>query len=143
MTHKKTTKILLGASLLLFVLGLVFAFSEEVGLCQYNEISCINLYSEGLAQPLILGMLALVITLIALLFIRQEVFKAWSKFALVAIPLAVIWIALTPVQSGSGAIAGLGIAETRESVTWIASIAFFAISLLIILVKSLKIKNTR
>jgi len=142
MTHKKTIKILLSVSLLLFVLGLVFAFSEEVGLCQYNEISCVNLYSEGLAQPLILGMLAVAITLIILLFIRQEVFKTWSRFAIVAIPLAVIWIALTPVQSSSGGTFGLGIAETRESVTWIASIAFLVISLIIILFKSSRAKKT-
>ena len=87
-------------------------------------------------------MIILVPLVILLLFLRQEVFKTWSKFAMVAIPLAVIWIALTPVQSGSSAIAGLGIAEDRESVTWIVSILFLVISLIIIAVKSYKLRKT-
>src|SRR3989344_1851685 len=139
-------KLSLAVFAVLTLIGLLFSSAQVIislGFCEsINDVSCLS-NILGVGQPVLLLGFSIVLVNFVLLFLNQAIFKSWSRFAMVAIPLAVIWIALTPVQSGSSAIAGLGVADTRESVTWIASIAFFAISLLIILVKSLKIKNTR
>ena len=130
---------------LLALIGVSIAqFTDPVllGICPTNASTCIFEFTETYTQPLGLISLSLIFISIVLLFLWPEVFKTWSRFAMVAIPLAVIWIALTPVQSSSGSIAGLGIGDDRESVTWFVSIFFLAVSFIIIAVKSYKLRKT-
>ena len=130
-------------SVILLIMGIGIVFPDKIGICNAENWDCILKFPIfELGRPLIIGSFFLVFISIVTLFLRQEVFKTWSKFAMVAIPLGAILIALTPVQSSSGAIAGLGIGEDRESVTWIASIVFLVISLLIVAIKSYKLRKT-
>src|SRR3989344_3578725 len=119
--RNKNAKYLLIASVVLIVIGYFIFNPQYLGSCEPNQNGyCRIELSRSLGEPLVLASLVgLFPVSLILMFIKEEVFKTWSKFAMVAIPLAVIWIALTPVQSSSGAIAGIGIAEDRESVTWI------------------------
>ena len=120
----------------------VFGYCPEgEGYIFGSESRCFNHLGDSIGQPLLMLSLSLMIITFILLFLRPEIFKTWSKFAMVAIPLGAILIALTPVQSSSGVIAGLGIGEDRESVTWAVSILFLLISLTIIVIKSIKLRK--
>ncbi len=140
MKNKKAFNIIL-LSLFGLVVSTIFSYPDKLSICSVSDSVCIYKITENFTQPVGMLSITLLICGISLLFLRPEVFKTWSKFAMAAIPLAVIWIALTPVQSSSGGTFGIGIAETRESVTWIASILFLVISLIIIAVKSYKLRH--
>src|SRR3989344_3083564 len=136
MNQKRLIKKLVLLFVTIVVVGGVLAFPEEIGLCEYNHISCVNLYSESLAQPLVIFGLSILMSLVVLLVSSDMASITWRKFAIWGIPLGAILITLTPV-SNYGA-CGIGIPNIdREIVTWIVSIAFLLISLIIIATKSL------
>ena len=113
------------------VIGLKLCISE-------TDTGCLAHIIEGVGQPLFLGFACIFLISISFFFLRQEVFKTWSRFALLAIPLGAILITLTPTQ-GNGSFATPTI--DREIITWFVSILFLLISLLIIAVKSYKLRN--
>lgn len=122
----------------IFISGLFFAFPEKNGLCGQSTFDCIELFSEKLAQPLVLMSLSLFITSIFLFFTKPEVFKTWSKFALVAIPLLALWIINTPVSCGGGYI---NMCFDKESASLFSGVGFFVISLMLIVYKSFKLRT--
>ena len=136
MNQKRLIKKLVLLFVTIVVVGGVLAFPEEIGLCEYNQISCVNLYTESLAQPLVIFGLSILMSLVVLLVSSDMASITWRKFAIWGIPLGAILITLTPVSNyGAG---GIGIPNIdREIVTWIVSIAFLLISLIIIATKSL------
>ena len=133
MNPKKNIVISLVVSIVLILVGYYLTNPEMFGLCTPNELGyCATPYNRSIGQPLVLGMISVSLSLLVLLF-RQEAFQAWKKFAVWAIPLGVVPIALTPVQSGGA----IGIPSIdREIATWLVSGAFLLISLVIIFRKS-------
>ena len=136
MNSKKKPVLLLVITILLILVGYYLTSPESFGLCSANELGyCTTPYNRSLGQPLVLGLSSLVPVLLILMFLRQEAFTAWKKFAIWAIPAGAILIALTPVQSGGG---GIGLPSIdREIATWIVSIVFLVVSFVIILRKQL------
>ena len=71
-----------------------------------------------------------------LYFTRETTYKAWRKFALVALPILILGIYATP-QNGSSGFIGIGL-EDRESFTMFGSAVFIVISYILIIYKSIK-----
>ena len=136
--NKSATKLLVGSAIA-FIVGWALTSVEfiiSLGLClSQTDTSCVSRIIEGVGQPIFMGSITVIILAIILLFSRQEAFTSWKKFAIWAIPLGAILIALTPVSDGGAG--GIGIPNIdREIVTWIVSLAFLLISIVIILHKS-------
>ena len=123
------------------LVGLFIASPEMFGRCD-AEIAefgyCDAPLAESVGQPIIMFSISILILFCILSFLRPEVFKSWSKFALFGLPIGIILIAITSPQ-GSGSFATPDI--DREIITWFVSILFLAISLIIIIVKSLKLRR--
>lgn len=130
----KKNKLVLMASVIIFVTSIFLGNAQGFGFCDDNSLDCIEMFSESLAQPLFLGSMSIIIVSFILIFLKPEIFKIWSKFALFAIPLLAIFIITTPVRCS----AALGMCLNKELASWLSSIVFLIISLVIIIYKSLK-----
>ncbi|MFA5830248.1 MAG: hypothetical protein WC878_00285 [Candidatus Paceibacterota bacterium] len=77
-----------------------------------------------------------------LLFLKEESFQLWQNFAVVWIPLSLLLIVISPAQSdcffGSGFICN---GFDREGMIWFTAGIFFIVSLIIIAVKSWKLRG--
>lgn len=98
MQSNKTRAYGLFASLFLFLLGLIFTSSVELGICIANETvtdaQCIN-YFERVGDPMLYGGLALSIVF-ALLLLAPSTFGVWKRFAVWFIPLATLLFIFYP-----------------------------------------------
>ena len=135
MSHKKKITFIIIFSIFVFIIGFILTEPVAMGICDSNaRFSCIRPLSD-IGQPLAMGPISLFLISLILLFFSREVFDAWKKFAVVYIPLAIIWLALTPTSCSSL------VCPDREMVTWYTSIGFFLISLGIIIYKKIKISG--
>jgi len=74
-----------------------------------------------------------------LLFTKEAIFNAWKKFGVWYIPLAAVLIFLAP--SGSGGNFGYSMSIDREGATIFLSAIFIIVSLIIIILKSIKLRK--
>ena len=126
--------ILLLASLLLSATGYIFTNSIQFNLCGQNQYSCRDLYNN-IGDPLLLGMLAIAIIFLTLLFLPKA-WTAWRKFAIWYVPLATLLFIFYP-EPGSGDL----LSPYPETVLkWVSGI-YVAISLVIIAKATLKNKK--
>ena len=139
MSYKKQILILLTVFIVIFIVGFELASPRDIGLCAKNDSVCNYEFGASYGLPIWFLSLAIILTLIVLLFSPERAYHAWKKFALVSIPLGAIWIATTPVSCGGGF--GLSLCFNKEAITWLTSGLFLGISLIIILVSSLRKKN--
>lgn len=76
-----------------------------------------------------------------LLFLREEIFRSWQKFAIIWVPISILLIARAPAQRdcffGGPFCYGLD----REGMIWFTAGIFFIVSLIIIAVKSWKLRG--
>lgn len=97
---------------------------------------------EKYIEPLFWSFLPLLAISLILLFLRREVFIAWAKFAAVAFPLMLAILLYTynntPTTGGFG-LAGL-ISDEMLATAFLPAL-FLIISLVIIIVKSQKLKS--
>lgn len=128
MSYKKIITLLSFISLAGILLGIfVFCQPDQSGICMGKYYSS--------AFSVWGGSSAIFIVSILLFFVREEVFNSWKTFAYWWIPLSVLLILAAPSQGG-----GL-ISIDRELVTWWMAGLFFLLSLLIIAVKSYKLRG--
>lgn len=143
MSHKRILLTLLVVSLLLVLTGYFVIYPEKIGLCNHQDDACIFGYPVfSLGKPLFFGMPFVSTVLLLLIFMRVEIYKAWRKFAIFGLPIVIILTALIPVRCESG-LGPLGPCLTREVGAVTLGIIFLAISLLIIGIKSLKLRKTQ
>lgn len=83
--------------------------------------------------------IALFVVLSILLFVRQETFLSWRKFAKYYLPVATLMIIFAPDGHGGGF--GLLYGQDSESTSMFAAILFLIISLLIIIVKTIALRR--
>src|SRR3989338_1856108 len=74
----------------------------KLGLCDYAESTCTYYFHEGVTVPIVLGLTSLFLTMILMLFVREETFKSWRKFAYFAIPISIIFLWLAPTTTPGG-----------------------------------------
>jgi hypothetical protein len=139
MEYNKTLNFALVFFVLNFFIGILFAIPEKIGLCGQGDVSCIYKISEGFAQPLILGSFFLGITFLVLRFLPKRVFNLWLKFAVWYVPLAALWIIITPASGGGWA----GLAPDKEGVIWLLGGIYLAVSFCLIAYKTLRLKFSR
>jgi|APHig6443717497_1056834.scaffolds.fasta_scaffold253420_1 hypothetical protein len=96
---------------------------------------CTKIIGGDVGMPLFLFSIALFFIFFIFLFIKEEIFNYWKKFAKIFLPVAIILIVITPTQYGGF----VGI--DKEMVTWILSVLFFIISIGIIIYQSIKLKK--
>lgn len=126
---------LLIISVLLLLLGFVFLYPEKFGFCAVDDRDCIYPNAFNFGEPLIFTMPAIILLSVILFFTKPEVFKAWSKFAMLVIPLLALLIIFTPVQCGGGYV---GLCLDKEMASIFSGVGFFIVSLVLIIYKSLK-----
>ena len=126
-------------------LALVFANPNYFKICRqpyvWDDVAgCLDDYTEGAAQSLFSFSVMTIFISLILLFLREEVFRAWFKFARIYIPLALIFIFLSALSPGGGSW-GVSNNFDAEAATWFFSGLFLLISLILIARKSWKLKN--
>ena len=139
MSYRKEILLLMSAMIIFFGIGLFFGFSEEVGICQHDDVTCYGFYGEVVAQPLVFFSTAIFLVCAILLITKEKVYRSWKKFAIFAIPISITLFFLSPTDLSGGW--GLGGDISKEIVVWGESILFIAISLVIIIVKSFRHKT--
>ena len=133
----KKTSVLL--ALLGTVIGYVIIYPEQIGICVLigNPTCYYNSPIFTIGEPLFNFSVVMLITTFVVYFIRDEIFQLWLRFARWWIPLSVLIIAITPTTGHDWALGG----PTREIMSWMMGGLFFFISLLIIAVKSWKLRG--
>ena len=96
---------------------------------------------EGIVLSLVFFPAPIFLLSIIFLFLREEVFRSWFKFARIYIPLALIFIFLSAWSPGGGSW-GVSNNFDGEAATWFFSGLFLLISLILIFYKSRKLKKT-
>ncbi len=139
MNYKKQIILVFFVGILLSILGIfsdpaVFGFNSTVyRILQSNPlISLSGLLFFSLAFPLI-------ITSILLFFFREEIFTAWCKFAVFAFPIMVILLLYFFNNEPTYGLDLFG--QDEELMSVILPVLFVGISLLIIGIKSWKLKK--
>jgi len=138
MSYRKKITILFLSSIAGFVAGLILTAPEHVGLCGEYKYSCQDVLG-AIGQPVGLLSLSLIIISIILFFTKEQVFKIWKRFAVWFLPIILFFILITP--AGCGGLLGAGCLFDKEIATMTFSGLFFIISLLIITIKSISLRN--
>lgn len=114
-------------------LGIVTGISY---LCHPDE----NLICRGEHQlfslPVWLISASVFVSSFILLFLRAEIFKSWLIFSAWFLPLSILFIFLAPEYSNA-----FDIVPDKEITTMLMSAIFFLISLIIVAVKSWKLRG--
>jgi hypothetical protein len=141
MNYKK--HILIG--IILTLIGVVYASQSidtllKLKLCKYIYYDAGGYIATCFAYTIsqILGPLSLsfFIILFPLYFLREEVYLAWRKFALWYLPIAAILLFIARPSGG-----GMSLGFDRESLTFHFSAYFALISILIMFIKSIKLRG--
>lgn len=90
---------------------------------------------DNIGVPLILFSITSVIILLTLLFLREQIFYAWSKFSIIFLPLAIIFVAVAPEYRD------VFFTLDKEAYTLSLATIFLVVSLLIIAIKSFKLRG--
>ncbi len=131
MNYKKTLGIIVLTSLAIFLSTIFVCYSSWGDICR-------PITNESIALFLILLPISLFLTSLILLFTREEVFHSWKKFVIGYLPIALILLFLTAGESGGG----IGFAAIDgEIISWWLAGLFLIISLLIIGIKSWKLRD--
>ena len=132
--YRKQILALVAISLLSVILGILF-------LCQPDaDLVCYGIHDD-LSLTVWLLSAVFFITLIPLYFTKEAVYKAWRKFAIVYLPIAMILIAIGDTSGRGGGLGGPSMDMDREMTTFFFSGLFLFISFILILYKSLKLRG--
>ena len=133
-----TKKVAFFSSLIGTVLFLLIASTRGVPLfCEEYSRSCMKQF-DTLSLFFFIFLPTLIISLITY-FLREEVFRAWLKFAYVWIPVSMVLIYLAGGSSGGGF--GIPNVLDQEFVSLILASLFVLLSLVIIIVKSILLRG--
>lgn len=106
----------------------------RIGVCYGTTISHISL---TITKPLYNFSIFFIPLTIILVFISRNIFNSWLKFAVWALPLAFIYIAMTPVWDSSW------LPFARDDAARLAGVVFSTISLIIIAYCALRSTRTK
>lgn len=119
--------------LILGILGIFISYAFEYLFSSYSNFGLSQDIYRGTYKSIFFLSSSIIIIWLLLIFVREEVFRAWIRFAYWWIPLSVIVIFLA-AGSGGGSW-GIPNIFDQETVSFILSGLFALISLLIILWK--------
>lgn len=130
-----TKKNVFVVSIIFIGLFLVSGFQKNIGLCGKEYNTCWDFF-DWLWQPLSFAIPIFFVSILTYRM-REEIFHSWLRFAYWWIPISVLIIFTTPTTDHSWAIGG----PTRETMSFVMSGLFLAVSLLIVGIKSLTLRN--
>lgn len=124
-------------SLLGVAVGYGIVYPEKIGLCALGDKTCIFSFPIfTLGHPLFFLSLSILAISAVLYFVREELFRAWGKFALWFIPLSIVLVYLAPIQSSDWIFP----LDKKLTASLLARL-FFLVSLLIITIKSWRLRK--
>jgi hypothetical protein len=140
MDYKK--KIIWGIvmSVLGFFTSVVLAKPELFSLCEKGDKKCIYFfidYFDNVAQFVGLFSVIFLLLFFIFLFIKEDIFNIWKKFAKIFLPIAVLLVIVTPTHYG-----GL-VGIDKELVTWWSASLFLISSIGIIMWKSIQLRKNK
>lgn len=126
MSHRKKVLILSLLSLFGFSISVVLTSPYGGGLCSETRY-CFEPFDEIIGEPL--GFFSIVVFFFSIifLFVHEQKFTSWLRFAKYYLPIAAVLIFLFPAVDSS--ILGFD----REFMTWVLSGVFFIVSLGVII----------
>jgi len=145
---QKITLLVVGCVLLAYGL-LYFNQRESYGTTKYQlaDRLCLvrNIYTGHADDPLcnfdvvastfFNTSISLILVSVMLLFVKATTYESWKRFALWMIPITIFIISIAPASSPGGWISGPDF--DKGTVSWLFSILFLVISLIIIAKQSL------
>lgn len=138
MNHKKKIYRLLFVATTLTFIGFVLAMPEKFGLCEKNDTKCIHGYINNfdmIVTVLVIFSIPVFIISCSLLFVKEQVFNKWFKFAIIYVPISIVLIA---IASPTG---DMFFPSLRETLTFLLPIVFFIASLFIIIFEHIKLRR--
>ena len=90
---------------------------------------------EKFGAPLIFFSVLSIFSIIALFFLKEQVFVVWKKFAVIYIPISIVIIAISPSQGD------MFFPSMQEMLIFALPAIFLVASLAIIITKSLKLRG--
>lgn len=133
MDYAKKKYLQLIISIVGILVGYYFSSPIKHDICQ--KTLCTKIIGGDVGIPLFLFSIALFFIFFIFLFIKEEVFNYWKKFAKLFLPVAIILIIITPTQYGGF----VGI--DKEMATWGLASLFLIISFGIIIWKSIQMRK--
>lgn len=142
---KKVIRIILIISVLVFIVGFIPLFPHTFGLCEerFDSIrKCEAWYRDNLLPMARLTVISPIVFFVAFLrSLSSEVFNSWKKFAKYYLPIAAVLIVTDILFSSRGSGWGVSTNFDTELTTWWLAGIFFVVSLIIIAVKSWKLRK--
>jgi hypothetical protein len=136
MNYRKKIGLLLFSTILLYFLGVALDASELLGICGERDITCRNTF-DSVGEPLKIFFFFSIFPIIFLFFTKKSILDMLIVFCFFYIPISFIVIFSTP----SDCSAPLNLCFSRNIVTFLLSIFLVIISLLIIIIKSWKLRE--
>ncbi|KKQ53560.1 MAG: hypothetical protein US70_C0002G0048 [Parcubacteria group bacterium GW2011_GWD2_38_11] len=99
MNYKKKNYWILIGSTTVSILSLVLGSPDIFGLCVKNDINCLHKYidiSNTVILPFFVFAVPIFIISFIIVFLREQIFNAWSKFAIIFIPISIVSIFFLP-----------------------------------------------
>ena len=135
MRNWMTKKNVLVGSTLFSILFFVSGFQKEIGICGKVSNSCWDFFD--LLWPFFSIFLSLFIVSLFTHHMKEQTFRSWVRFVAWWVPLSMLLIFITPTTTHSWAVGG----PTRESITWLMDGLSLAISLILIIKKSVQLRG--
>jgi hypothetical protein len=130
---RKNRRIMLLIIIALFLVSISFLFfiyNESIKNCvQVGSYSCFDSLLEESFVPFIYTPLFLVISSIFILFFSERVFGIWKKFSYFAVPIMILWIALTKTTEFAGC--GMFFCIDRTFVVFFSGTLYFILTIFI------------
>ncbi|HBR78869.1 MAG TPA: hypothetical protein DEA46_00375 [Candidatus Moranbacteria bacterium] len=128
---KKYLKIII--SIVGILTGYYFSSPIKHDICR--ETLCIRIIGGDVGMPLFLFSIVLFLIFFIFLFVKEDVFNIWKKFAKIFLPIAILLIIITPTTYGGF----VGI--DKELATWWLAGLFLISSIAIIIWKSIQLRK--
>lgn len=153
LNHRKKNKLTSITALSVFLILLIFILViDKLNFCSTNylyentnalfNIFCSQFVGEGILLPgfFFSGIIAIISFI--LLFLKKQIFTTWRKFAIYFIAISAIWIIIAPEGCGSGFGGFGGCVFDKETTAMFTAGLFLVISLLLIALKSWKLRKS-
>lgn len=135
MINKKA--LICGAGLL-NVVTCVLAFIDTDRLCSFGDTICMRMWHGTIVN--LYPIIPLFVFALITYFMREEVYRAWVKFAIPATLLSMLLIYLTPESSGGSGF-GPQIVLGKGDTALVTAAIFVIVSIVIIAVKYFRLKR--
>lgn len=131
---KRSIKLFLIVFFIFLLMSLIILFSRKIGVCTDDtNIFCLPRYSLDFGKPMVFFSFVMIVLSLVLSLFKQEVIASWYKLT-VLIPFALVWVFTTPTFCG-----GI-ICADRNFVAWVSASIFSLISIIFVVVKTLRHK---